>query len=278
MNQRELIRPDATIRYWTGGPDTAPTLMLLHGATLDHQAWDPQVDALMAHYRLVVPDLRGHGASTGPGQFTFEDTVGDIVALLDHLGLERIGLVGLSLGGNIAQEIVHRDPGRIAAMVVADSTCNTAARHSLQVPMTIASLSGLNMLGRDAFLHATANLTAQDPAVQQYVREVNRTRSTQDAVQILSSMLTGALHPDQAYRLPVPTLLMHGDNDHLGDILHSTRAWAQREPLAEYLAIPRARHASNQDNPLAFNTAVTPFLDRTLAPTTDAARRSPALG
>ena len=54
---------------------------------------------------------------------------------------ERIGLVGLSLGGNIAQEIVHRDPGRIAAMVVADSTCNTAARHSLQVPMTIASLS-----------------------------------------------------------------------------------------------------------------------------------------
>jgi pimeloyl-ACP methyl ester carboxylesterase len=46
MNQRELIRPDATIRYWTGGPDTAPTLMLLHGATLDHQAWDPQVDTL----------------------------------------------------------------------------------------------------------------------------------------------------------------------------------------------------------------------------------------
>ena len=116
--------------------------------------------------------------------------------------------------------------------------------------MTIASLSGLSMLGRDAFLHATANLTAQDPAVQQYVREVNRTRSTQDAVQILSSMLTGALHPDEAYRLPVPTLLMHGDNDHLGDILYSTRAWAQREPLAEYAVIPRARHASNQDNPL----------------------------
>jgi pimeloyl-ACP methyl ester carboxylesterase len=81
--------------------------------------------------------------------------------------------------------------------------------------MTIASLSGLSMVGREAFLHATANLTAQDPGVQQYVRGVNRTRSAQDVVQILSSMLTGALHPDQAYRLPVPTLLMHGDNDHL---------------------------------------------------------------
>lgn len=278
MNEHELVRPDATIHYWTCGPDSAPTLVLLHGATLDHHAWDPQVDALASRYRLVVPDLRGHGASTGSGPFTFEDAVDDIVALLDHLDLERIGLVGLSLGGNIAQEIVHRDPSRVAVLVVADATCNTAARHSLQAPMAVASLSGLTMLGRDAFLHATANITAQDPAVQRYVREVNGTRSARDAVRILSSMLTGALHPDEAYRLPVPTLLMHGDNDHLGDILYATRAWAQREPRAEYLAIPRAGHVSNQDNPPAFNAAVTAFLDRTLDPAIETAPESSAFG
>jgi 3-oxoadipate enol-lactonase len=277
MQQHELTRPDATIRYWTGGPDVAPTLVLLHGATLDHHAWNPQVDVVKSRYRIVVPDLRGHGASTGPEQFTFEDAVGDIVALLDHLDLQSIGLIGLSLGGNIAQEIVYREPGRVAALVVADSTCNTAARHTLQAPMTIASLSGLGMLGRDAFLHATANLTAQDPAVQQYVHAVNRTRPTQDTIQILSSMLTSALHPDEAYRLPVPTLLLHGENDHIGDILYSTRAWSQREPLAEYAAIPRARHASNQDNPSAFNAAMTAFLERTLDPAGDAGQRSAAL-
>ena len=278
MQQHELIRPDATIQYWTGGPDAAPTLVLLHGATLDHHAWAPQVDAVTPRYRVVVPDLRGHGASTGPRQFTFEDAVGDIAALLDHLDLRRIGLIGLSLGGNIAQEIVYRDPGRVAALVVADSTCNTAARHTLQAPMTIASLSGLGMLGRDALLHATANLTAQDPVVQQYVHAVNRTRSVQETVQILSSMLTSALHPDEAYRLPVPTLLMHGENDHLGDILHSTWAWAQREPLASYVAIPHARHASNQDNPAAFNTALTAFLERTLDRARDADFRPVTLG
>jgi pimeloyl-ACP methyl ester carboxylesterase len=252
--------------------------VLLHGATLDHRAWDPQVDAVTSRYRVVVPDLRGHGASTGPERFTFEEAVGDVVALLDHLDLRGIGLIGLSLGGSIAQEIVYRDPGRVAALVVADSTCNTAARHSLQAPMTIASLGGLGVLGRDAFLHATANLTAQDPAVQRYVHAVNRTRSTQESIQILSSMLTGALHPDEAYRLPVPTLLLHGENDHLGDILYSTRAWAQREPVAEYAAIPRARHASNQDNPMAFNAAMTAFLDRTLDPADDAALIPVALG
>jgi 3-oxoadipate enol-lactonase len=278
MDQHELMRPDATIRYWTDGPAAARTLVLLHGATLDHHAWDPQVDALNSRYRLVVPDLRDHGASTRSRRFTFDEAVADIVALLDHLDLRDIGLVGLSLGGNIAQEIVHRDPRRIAALVIADATCNTASRHSLEAPMTIASLSGLSMIGRDAFLNATANLTAEDPAVQQYVRDVNRTRPTQDVVQILSSMLTGALHPDGAYRLPVPTLLMHGENDHLGDILYSTRAWAQREPLAEYVAVPRARHVSNQDNPLAFNAAMTAFLDRSFASATDAADSSAALG
>jgi 3-oxoadipate enol-lactonase len=79
-------------------------------------------------------------------------------------------------------------------------------------------------------------------------------------------MLGAALHPDENYRLPVPTLLVHGDSDQLGDIAAGTRAWAEREPLAEYATVPQARHVSNQDNPEAFNTALTSFLDRVLTP------------
>jgi 3-oxoadipate enol-lactonase len=64
----------------------------------------------------------------------------------------------------------------------------------------------------------------------------------------------------------VPALLVHGQLDHLGDIALSTRAWAQREPLAEYVAIPAAGHASNLDNPGAFTAALLAFLDRRLPP------------
>jgi 3-oxoadipate enol-lactonase len=273
MQRYELVRGDVTTRYWVGGRTTGPVVVFLHGATLDHRAWDTQVEALGAHYRLVVPDLRGHGESTAPGPFTFAAAVDDVVGLLDELDLDGIGLVGLSLGGNIAQEIVHRYPARVAALVVADSTGNTSARHALQAPMTIAAISGLGMLGRDAFLHATAHVTAQAPEVQAYVRAVNATRSTPEAIQILTSMLSEALHPDESYRLPVPTLLMHGDGDQIGDIAAGTRAWAAREPLAEYRTVPRARHASNQDNPEAFNAALTSFLDRFLGPAGTASRR-----
>ena len=74
LHPHELVRPDATIRYWTGG-DTGPTVVLLHGATLDHRAWDPQTEALAEAFRVVVPDLRGHGESDG--RFDFEETVQD---------------------------------------------------------------------------------------------------------------------------------------------------------------------------------------------------------
>ena len=64
----------------------------------------------------------------------------------------------------------------------------------------------------------------------------------------------------------MPALLVHGQLDHLGDIALSTRAWAQREPLAEYAVIPAAGHASNLDNPAAFTAALLAFLDRVLGP------------
>ncbi len=61
--RRELVRPDATVAYWVNGPERAPVVVLLHGATLDHRSWAPQVDELAVRYRVVVPDLRGHGES-----------------------------------------------------------------------------------------------------------------------------------------------------------------------------------------------------------------------
>ena len=273
MERHDLVRPDGPIRYWTGGRSDGPVLVFLHGATLDHRSWASQCAVLRSRYRIVVPDLRAHGESTTADAFSFAAAVDDTMALLDELDLDRIGLIGLSLGGNIAQEIVYRDPARVAALVVADATCNTSPRHAWQAPMTIAALTGLGMLGRDAFLHATANATARDLDVQRYVREANRARSSRDTVAILTSMLSAALHPDPAYRLPVPTLLLHGDGDQLGDIAAGTRAWAAQEPLAQYATIPDARHASNQDNPEAFNAALTSFLDRVLPPVAATAAR-----
>ena len=264
LNPHELVRPDATIRYWTGGASGGQVVVLLHGATLDHRAWSPQVEALQDRFRLVVPDLRAHGESTG--SFDFEAALHDVLALLGEVPAGRVVLVGLSLGGNLAQEVVRRAPERVAAIVVADATCNTGARHPLATSMTVAALSAHAMLPGDHFARYAAQMVALNPQVQRYALDANGNRSNRETVRILTSLLTGALRPEQDYRLPVPALLVHGQLDQLGDIALSTRAWAQREPLAEYVVITAAGHASNLDNPAAFTAALLAFLDRVLGP------------
>jgi Alpha/beta hydrolase family len=77
---------------------------------LDHQAWAPQATALAGRYRVVVPDLRGHGESPIAGAFRFGDVVADIEALLDEIGAAApVVLGGLSLGGNAAPQHVPTD-------------------------------------------------------------------------------------------------------------------------------------------------------------------------
>ena len=262
--RRELLRPDATIRYWVSGPASAPRVVLLHGATLDHRAWDAQVDALSERYCVVVPDLRGHGESTMEGRFRFEAALADVLALLDavHRPDTPVTLGGLSLGGNLAQELVHRLPDRVDALVVADSTCNTSVRHPLAAAMTIATLATLSLSSHDRFVRHAAEVTSPREDVRRYVVGTNADRTNAEAVEILAELLKSALHSDPHYRLPVPTLLLHGDADRVGDVVDGTRAWAARDGRAEYAVVPGAGHASNQDNPEAFNAALLAFLDR----------------
>jgi 3-oxoadipate enol-lactonase len=262
LRPHELGRPDATIRYWTGGLLDAPTVVLLHGATLDHRAWSPQIDALHDRFRLVVPDLRGHGRSTGT--FAFEPAVDDVLALLDELAAEPVVLVGLSLGGNIAQEVVRRRPDLAHALVVADATCNSAERHPFAAALTVGLLHAQAMLAGDGFARQAAHQTALDPGVRAYAQAANAHRSNGETVAILASLLTDALRPEPDYRIPVPVLLLHGDRDEIGDISTGTAAWARREPLAEYAVIPRAGHASNLDNPEVFTEVLLAFLDQVL--------------
>lgn len=265
MTTRTLTRLDTTISFWDEGPRHAPMVLFLHGAALDHRAWDPQVGALRDRYRVVTVDLRTHGASPAPGGFRFDDAVADVVDLLEVLRPRHLALVGLSLGGNIAQEVVRRAPQRVDALVVADATCNTAPRRGLQKAAALTAIRYLALYPRWLFLQAAERVTAEDPAARDYVRTTTATMSQRDVVRVLTSLVSTALRPDPEYRLPVPTLILHGDRDRIGDIAARSERWVRGQPHAELAVIPSASHLSNLDAPEAFNRRLTEFLDRHLS-------------
>lgn len=99
-------------------------LVLLHGFTGAGSDWRHvfDLDALAERYRLIIPDLRGHGRSTNPSDvFTVRQCATDVLALLDQLGIERFHAVGMSLGGNTLLHLATRAPARVERMVIVSS-------------------------------------------------------------------------------------------------------------------------------------------------------------
>jgi pimeloyl-ACP methyl ester carboxylesterase len=113
---------DAEIAYWVLG-EGAPVL-LLHPFPVNHEFWLPVGEALAARFRIILPDLRGHGDSgVGEGPATMAKHALDIARVMDDAEVGRAALIGVSIGGYALFEFWRRFRGRVAAL----GLCNTKA-------------------------------------------------------------------------------------------------------------------------------------------------------
>ena len=121
----EIEANGITINYEEWGDEEAPAVVLLHGFSSDLRMWSPTAEAFARDYRVIAPDLRGHGRSSVPadlGSYTMEAYVEDLRALLDGLAVEICALVGCSFGGMIAVQAAVSLPERLAGVVLSDSS------------------------------------------------------------------------------------------------------------------------------------------------------------
>ncbi len=100
-----------------------PPLLLLHYFGNCGQVWQPFAERLVQHYRLIIPDMRGHGRSTNPsGQFTHRQSALDMFALLDHLGIRQFKAMGMSSGGMTLIHMATQQPARVEDLVLIGAT------------------------------------------------------------------------------------------------------------------------------------------------------------
>jgi 3-oxoadipate enol-lactonase len=113
------------LHYRVSGPVGAPALAFVNSLGTDSRIWDAVTERLGARYRILCYDKRGHGLSDAPpGDYSLDDHLDDLTGLLDHVGFESIGLVGVSIGGLIGQGLALRAPQRLNGLVL----CNTAPK------------------------------------------------------------------------------------------------------------------------------------------------------
>ncbi len=255
-----LEREGCRLRFWLCGPERGPRVVLTHGAGVDHREFDGQAAALAERYRVLSWDVRGHGQSRpAAAPFTIARAMDDLLAILDHLGWTAAALVGHSMGGNLAQEIVFHRPERVTAIAAIDCTCNTMRLPALQKVLLRMAPAILSLYPYGRLKRQAANASSSVPAVREYLYAAFSQLPKSELVSILNET-TRCLHFEPGYRIEKPLLLMVGEADTTGNIRKIAPRWAAREPHCRFEIIPGAGHMANLDNPGVVNRLLLEFL------------------
>jgi len=258
MQVRTLTVQGGTLHYYTNGRPGRP-LFFLHGAGLDHRMFAEQYPAFDREYALFAWDARGHGRSAGVEGFSRDLLVQDLLAVLDREGLERVTLIGQSLGGNLAQEIALRHPGRVEALVVIDATRNNQRLTAWEAAGLALAGPMLRLMPFGWLVDWSAAACSHRPEVQAYVRECLHSMGKPRFCEVMVRAFDFVRHRPEL-RYPGRTLLILGEQDRTGNIRKAMTAWGREEGV-EFHVLPGARHNANQDAPEETNRIIREFLD-----------------
>lgn len=256
------------------GPPDAPVVLMAGslGSTVD--MWDPQVPALRERFRVVRYDARGHGRSpVPPGPYAIDDLVDDAVALMDRLGVERAGFVGLSLGGMTGMRLAAREPHRVSALAVLCTSSLLGPASFWQERAATARRDGTGALAAPVVERwFTGGLRAADPGLVRRMEQMVAGIPDEGYASCCDAIAAMDLRADLA-SIAAPTLAIAGSEDpatpppHLRDI-------AEGVPDGQLLVLPSAAHLANLEQPVAVNAALLLHLARGAGGTaaTDASR------
>ncbi|MFE0450009.1 alpha/beta fold hydrolase [Streptomyces sp. NPDC058914] len=217
----------AALRYDDEGPRDGGgvPLVFVHGWTANRHRWDHPVAHFSERRRVIRLDLRGHGESGGAGVKTIDDLAKDVLALLDHLGIERCVLVGHSMGGMIAQTIALAQPERVERMVLVNSIGRMAYSRGRGLLMAVSTLVPFKLFVAANIQRAFAPGYPRDE-VRAYVK------SSADTPREVVMTLYGAMRAfdllDRAGEIRTPTLMIHGYHDiqlPVGQMLRMAKAY-----------------------------------------------------
>lgn len=254
---------DAEIVYWVSG--RGPNVVLLHPFPVSHEFWLPVADALTTRYRLILPDLRGHGESgVGEGPATMQKHAADVIRVMDDADVGRAPIIGVSIGGYLLFELWRRDRTRAAAL----GLCNTKAPadHADARAGRLQAANEVLERGTETFLQSMvprvfAKTTRETrPDLVDGALRMMRQMSPEDIAQVQRGMAERPDSVDTLKTINVPTLLVTGDEDTSTGI-NEAEFMRQHISGSQLKVIPKAGHYSPWEQPQEVATIIRQFLD-----------------
>ena len=263
MSNVEFVQSkDVKLAVRVDGPETAPWLVLSNSLGSNHTMWDGQIAGLIKHFRVLRYDTRGHGSSGAPeGPYNFNQLTEDVLALMNEYSIESTKFMGLSLGGMTGLGLAITYPERIEKLVVADARANAPAE---VLEMWDLRIEKIREGGLDAIV---------DTSIDMWITEESK-NSDSELVQRIRDMILGndregyistcyALkklsYLENLNSIKCPVLYIGGDEDKSANP-ETMKHMAENTPDAIHEIIYGARHLSNLDKPVEFNSSVLSFL------------------
>ena len=253
-----------------GEPDASP-IVLLHGLSAMCRIWDHLAGVLHDRYRLIALDQRGHGGTSWPAEpeYSTDDYVGDLEAMVDAWGLERFSLIGLSMGGMNAMAYAARHPKRVTRLVVVDirPAFNVEKRPTAKLEQLVAENGHPTFEDLEAAFigRQMSNPNTPDESIRHHVRHLYKQRPDGQWVAKHDPRVSHYWRPrnlwDELPKVRAPVLIVRGGRS---QVLPEEQAEQMRGafPNAELVTIEESGHTVPEDAPQRFNAAVAAFLAR----------------
>jgi pimeloyl-ACP methyl ester carboxylesterase len=269
---RTLTLRGQRFHYTEWGPPAAPAVLFLHGITGHARTWDDEARALADRHRVLALDARGHGDSdpAPDGDYSDAALLGDLEGFVDALGLARVAIVALSLGGRVAINYAGRHPERVERLVVVDIGPEIAAAGRTRVGGLMAQAPERFEAVDDVVAHLRANNPRYSEAMlrhraQHAVRPLSGggftwkyDRALRDAIRQGRLRTPADLWP-QWRAVACPTVLVRGaESDILTDEI--AKRMVDEQPRARLVVVADAGHTVPGDQPAVFQALVRDFL------------------
>ena len=256
-------------RTYELGPDI-DWVVFVHGAGGSSSIWYKQIRDFKEHFNVLLVDLRGHGASRDVAQdaadvrknsqYTFEDLSREVIEVLDHLGIEQAHFVGISLGSIIIRTLGELAPGRIRSIVLGGAVVRLNLRSRFLVRLGHLFKRVVPYLWLYSFFawifmpkkrHRQSRLL--------FIREAKKLCQSEFLRWFkLTAEVKGLLRFFEEKEIPVPTLYLMGEEDHM--CLPPVRALVERHHHSTLRVFEDCGHVCNVDRPDLFNRHAVAFI------------------
>ena len=246
------------IHYWDHGGE-GPPVVFSHGFLMDHEMFDPQVEALKGDYRCVTWDQRGFGATEANGPFTYWDSADDLLAVMDACAIDSATVVGMSQGGFLGLRAALTAPDRVRALFIIDS--QAGPEDPAMLPIYEGMMEAWTQQPTEDLARTVAGIIVgtadHEPWVAKWLERPGAT-----VTEPFRTLIGREDIHDQLPQITQPVAIVHGDTDMAISVELAQRLCDGLPECDGLTVISGAGHTANLSHPEKVNEVLRDFLSR----------------